>query len=289
MKDTNKNKISAVLVVQNEERRIKGCLESIRDVANEVILVHDGVCNDRTLKIAKQIIKPSKLKIYERCAWNNSESHRPYSLEKATGEWLLQIDADERLSLEIQKKLKGIISEANLKGVNQINFKWINLNTEKLNKGTPFLDYKPVLHRKSQTYHSGVLHKSFRTKGKILNLPLSLYHLDMTYLDKKFFNFKIKRRVLIDAKFRVWSNDATLPPLFYLMLVFLHPIYQFLFGIFTLKYHKKGKLGAILLFFFIVYYSCLNWTIFRIKTGKIKIKTHLPNTCGRKGDLCIFR
>ena len=50
------NKISACLVVRNEEKIIKKCLDSIKDVVDEIIIVHDGEYNDKTLKICKIIL-----------------------------------------------------------------------------------------------------------------------------------------------------------------------------------------------------------------------------------------
>jgi Glycosyltransferases involved in cell wall biogenesis len=49
-----RNKISACIVVYNEEKVIKRCLDSIKNVVDEIILVHDGPCKDRTLEIAKR-------------------------------------------------------------------------------------------------------------------------------------------------------------------------------------------------------------------------------------------
>lgn len=44
--------ISACLVVRNEEAVIERCLESLAGVVDEIVLVHDGECEDRTLEIA---------------------------------------------------------------------------------------------------------------------------------------------------------------------------------------------------------------------------------------------
>ena len=49
--------ISACLVVYNEEKSIQCCLESLRPVVNEIIIVHDGECNDKTLEIARKFTK----------------------------------------------------------------------------------------------------------------------------------------------------------------------------------------------------------------------------------------
>ena len=45
-----KNTISACLVVHNEEKLIGRCLESIKNLVDEIIVVHDGPCQDKTLR-----------------------------------------------------------------------------------------------------------------------------------------------------------------------------------------------------------------------------------------------
>ena len=54
---SKKPKISANVVVYNEERNIKRCLDSVRDAVDEIILVNSGPCTDRTLEIAKRYTK----------------------------------------------------------------------------------------------------------------------------------------------------------------------------------------------------------------------------------------
>lgn len=47
-------KISACLVVRNEEKVIERCLNSLKGAVDEILIVHDGECGDNTLKIAKK-------------------------------------------------------------------------------------------------------------------------------------------------------------------------------------------------------------------------------------------
>ena len=50
----NRNKISAFIVAYHEENLIERCLRSLVDVVDEIIVVHDGPCLDKTIKIAQK-------------------------------------------------------------------------------------------------------------------------------------------------------------------------------------------------------------------------------------------
>ena len=95
------NKISACLVVHNEEKVIRRCLDSIKNVVDEIIVVHDGPCTDKTMEIAREY----GAKIYEQPFNGEAEKHRPFSYRMTSGAWILQIDADEYLS-KITKEYK---------------------------------------------------------------------------------------------------------------------------------------------------------------------------------------
>jgi len=96
--------ISACLIVKNEEKYLNDCLESLR-FCDEVILVDTG-STDKTLQIAKQF---ANVKIFKKTFWKyfisgwklkrlfNFSEARNYGLSKATKDWILIIDADERV------------------------------------------------------------------------------------------------------------------------------------------------------------------------------------------------
>ena len=54
---TMKNKISVVMVVYHEEKIIRRALNSIKDIADEILILHDGPCKDNTLKICQEYTK----------------------------------------------------------------------------------------------------------------------------------------------------------------------------------------------------------------------------------------
>jgi glycosyltransferase involved in cell wall biosynthesis len=95
------NYISAVIITKNEEKNIRDCLKSL-DFVNEIIIV-DAESNDRTIEIAKKFTK----KIYVR-KWDNYANQKNYGILKAKNNWILSIDADERVSEELKKEILSL-------------------------------------------------------------------------------------------------------------------------------------------------------------------------------------
>lgn len=84
--------LTACLIVKNEEQMLAACLESVRDAVDEIV-VYDTGSNDRTMQIASE----AGATVVEG-EWEDSfAAARNAALRHATGEWVLSIDADERL------------------------------------------------------------------------------------------------------------------------------------------------------------------------------------------------
>lgn len=88
------------MIVKNEEDCIARCLNSVMDVVDEIIIVDTG-STDKTIEICQ-----SFQATIERYEWNGSFAEaRNYSLEKATGDWIIWLDADEELDETDRHKL----------------------------------------------------------------------------------------------------------------------------------------------------------------------------------------
>ncbi len=99
------------MIVKNEEKYLRGCLDSVKGVVDELVIVDTG-STDSTVKIAEEY--GAKIYNYE---WSNDFSAaRNFALSKSTGEWILYLDADERLSERSVDELKKIVSSGNLTG-----------------------------------------------------------------------------------------------------------------------------------------------------------------------------
>lgn len=102
-------KISFCLIVKNEEKFIRGCLASISELANEIIVVDTG-SRDRTKDICGEF--HAKIYNYE---WNDDfAAARNFGLKKATGDWIFWIDADEKLAVSDKELLFDQLRNENL-------------------------------------------------------------------------------------------------------------------------------------------------------------------------------
>ncbi len=97
------------MIVKNEEKYLRECLNSVKDVADEIILVDTG-STDNTVKIAEEY----GAKIYYFDWVNDFSAARNFALGKSTGDWILYIDADERLDNSSVAELRKIISNNSL-------------------------------------------------------------------------------------------------------------------------------------------------------------------------------
>ncbi len=93
-----KNKLSVLVVVNNEEKQLDKCLETVV-FADEVIVVLDK-CTDKSEIISKKYTK----KIYSG-EWDIEGERRNFGISKCSYKWILEIDADERVPILLQKEI----------------------------------------------------------------------------------------------------------------------------------------------------------------------------------------
>lgn len=94
-------KISAVIITKEEALNIGDCISSLKDAVDEVIVV-DAESSDETLKIAEAL----GARIFVR-SWKNYGDQRNFGTSQASNDWILSIDADERLSQELVQEIKS--------------------------------------------------------------------------------------------------------------------------------------------------------------------------------------
>jgi hypothetical protein len=95
--------ISACVIARDEEERLPACLESVR-FCDEVVLV-DGGSRDRTREIARA----AGARVVEN-EWPGFAAQRNVALDHAGGDWVLEIDADERVSPELADEIRAFLA-----------------------------------------------------------------------------------------------------------------------------------------------------------------------------------
>jgi glycosyltransferase involved in cell wall biosynthesis/Flp pilus assembly protein TadD len=96
--------LSLCMIVKDEEEMLPGCLEAVRDAVDEIVVVDTG-STDSTVEIARSFGA-----VVVELPWNGSFADaRNASLERATCDWILYLDADEHLVPEDARELRGVL------------------------------------------------------------------------------------------------------------------------------------------------------------------------------------
>ena len=97
------------IITLNEEKRIRDALESVK-WADEIIVVDFGSA-DKTIDICKEYTR----KIFHN-TWPGMNAQKAFAKNLATGDWLLNIDADERVSAGLQAEIQAVLKKTDCRG-----------------------------------------------------------------------------------------------------------------------------------------------------------------------------
>jgi len=129
-----KPRLSVCMIVKNEERFLGQCLASVKDIADELIVIDTG-STDRTVEIARQ--HGAHVGHFEWC--NDFAAARNASIAPATGDWILYLDADEELNSDF---VSGLTKLLNNREVNLYRLALVNHHQGECSKS-----YVPRLYR----------------------------------------------------------------------------------------------------------------------------------------------
>ena len=95
-------KLSVIVITGNEERNLADCLFSV-GWADEIVVV-DSASEDRTVEIARRFTQ----KVYIR-PWEGYSAAKSFALQQCTNDWVLWIDADERVTKELSAEIQNAV------------------------------------------------------------------------------------------------------------------------------------------------------------------------------------
>ena len=118
-------KVSVVISAYNEEKKLADCLKSVLDVASEIIVVNSG-STDKTEEIASKFTK----NVYSRENNPMLNVNKNFGFGKAKSDWILNLDADERLEKALSNEILELSEDSQFSGYfiprkNIIFGKWI--------------------------------------------------------------------------------------------------------------------------------------------------------------------
>lgn len=167
-----KPKISVIINAKNEEEFIADCLESVK-WADEILVLISPDSTDKTEEIASQFkvrIIEQKPKEMDFAAWHNQ------GMEEANGDWLLWVDADERIPPLLKEELLLAIRHKQYAcyAIPRRNF----LLGKELKHGGWYPDYQIRIFKKAKLIGwKGKLHEQSEFEGKLGKLKNSMIHL----------------------------------------------------------------------------------------------------------------
>lgn len=97
-------KLSVIVITKNEEKNLPDCLESVR-WADEIVVV-DSASTDKTVEIAQRFTS----KVYIR-PWDGFAAAKNFALQQCTSDWILWLDADERVTDGLADEIQGIVRQ----------------------------------------------------------------------------------------------------------------------------------------------------------------------------------
>lgn len=162
-------KLSVVIIAGNEEKNIKDCLESVK-WADEIVVI-DSESTDRTREIAGHYTQKIFIK-----KWEGFAEQRKYSLEKTSYDWVLSLDADERVSPELKIEIEKILKSNNRKSGYRIPRESYFLNKVIKSCGW-YPDYQMRLFNKNvAAITNRKVHEGFEVKGETGHLKKHIIH-----------------------------------------------------------------------------------------------------------------
>ncbi|EYE89461.1 glycosyl transferase [Fervidicella metallireducens AeB] len=162
--------LSVCMIVKDEENNIRRCFESIYSVANEIIVVDTG-SKDNT----KEIARTFGAKVYDFQWVDDFSKARNYSIEKASGNWILIMDADDELDKNDSSKILDIINNPDSADVYMLNtvcyYGDLPGNERVLNVSIRLFRNKPSLRYEGRIHeHISIKDDSIKVKTENINI-----------------------------------------------------------------------------------------------------------------------
>ena len=253
--------ISIAIATYNEEENIGACLKAVRQLADEIIVV-DGSSTDKTVEIARKYGAKTFMTTNKPIFHINKQM----AIDKARGEWILQLDADEivtpALRAEIQSIINHQLSTINAYYIPRKNYflgRW-------LRKGGQYPDYVIRFFRKGKAYlPCKSVHEQMEVKGEAGYLKGHLLHYSAPTFSRYLTN--ANRYTSLTAR-EMLKNKVSINLLSIIYYLLFKPLQTF----FAIYFRHKGFLDGFPGFVFALF-SGLHYSIAFIKYCESKIRS----------------
>ena len=237
-------KISVVLATFNEEKNLPRCLDSVKNLASEIVVV-DGTSGDKTVEIAKEygarvIIRENPLIFH---------INKQKAIDAATMDWILQLDADEIIDEVLSKEIKKAIEENEFDGY-RIPRKNYFLGRFLL-KGGQYPDYTLRLYKRGKGHlPQKDVHEQAAVDGKVGYLKNALLHYPYKNLSDYIFKWNRYNNIFAN-QIKKEAGEAIFfkKLLMFLDYLLIKPIYWFILTFIRHKGFLDSWQGFVFSFF----------------------------------------
>jgi len=223
---------SVVISAYNEEKKIEDCLKSA-SFADEIILV-DNSSTDKTSEIAKNYTS----KIFTRANNPMLNVNKNFGFSKAKSDWILSLDADERISTELQEEIKKALKNSDANGY------WIPRKNIIFGKWMEHAGWYPdhqlrLIRRGKGKFPEKHVHEMIKIDGKTDYLNNNLIHYNyeniVQFLRKMEIYVENESKNLIENGYELKKEDAI-----------RFPLKEFISRFFAREGYKDGLHGFVL-------------------------------------------
>jgi glycosyltransferase involved in cell wall biosynthesis len=257
--------ISVVIVTHNEEANLSRTLQSLSTLLfsygkrnSEEVIVVDSGSTDRTIEIAKSF--GAKVFVEE---WKGYAAQKNSAIDKATGAWILSLDADEAVSPELVKEIGEALGKQLLLRAEQPPDRPVFADAFSMPRQNLFLQ-KPIWHggfwpdRKVRLFRNGTgrfamrpVHESVQVTGRVAELNGALIH--HSYPTLSDYLEHMNRYSSLGAEMVVAKDNGKVR--FSAINIVLRPLATFIYNYFFRLGFLDGREGLLLHLYHAVYVS----------------------------------
>jgi glycosyltransferase involved in cell wall biosynthesis len=238
--------ISVCIITRNEEANLSRTLASVR-WANEIIVVDSG-STDRTCEIARGF--GAKVYVEE---WKGFAAQKNSALNKATGDWILALDADEEVTEELAQAIQRITRTPEAKNGYQIARRNLFLGRW-MKHGGFYPDRKLRLWRRGAgSFEDRPVHETAKVNGTIGTLEGDLIHHAYPTLEN--YIEHMNRYSSLGANLAIKSGKSSAGFFSFVENVLVRPQFTFLYNYFIRLGFLDGREGLLLHFYHHTYVS----------------------------------
>jgi glycosyltransferase involved in cell wall biosynthesis len=200
-----REKISVVMIVRDEEDRIARSLESVK-WADEVIVVDDN-SSDRTTEIARSM----GASVITSESGGNFDRQRNLGIESASGDWILQMDADEVVPDELRAEILSVLESGSSSTAYKFRRKNFFLG-HFMRYGGWFNEFSTKLFRKGEARYTGKsVHETLEVYGDTGNLDACIEHYPFKsitqFISRQNYYSSVEAKVLLEEKGRISEKE----------------------------------------------------------------------------------